>query len=147
MQYAAKFNDELVAKLLILLPAHSFTIQCLFQPIPTYFSGLTDANGGNILGLENYKNNAQMWLLTGAFDTEVQESIAYPYLFAFANDLQAYANFTGTLAPWRYLNYVNPTQDPLASYGADNIAFMKAVSLKYDPDQTKSPAGFKLSAM
>lgn len=50
--------------------------------------------------------------------------------------------------PYLYLDYADKTQDPLASYGSDNIAKMKAVAKKYDPSgvfQDLVPGGFKIS--
>lgn len=49
---------------------------------------------------------------------------------------------------FRYLNYADGSQDPLASYGADNIRKMKAAAAKYDPNgvfQKRVPGGFKIS--
>jgi hypothetical protein len=46
-----------------------------------------------------------------------------------------------------YLNYAFPTQDPIASYGDDNVALLRAAARKYDPDavfQRLVPGGFKL---
>jgi len=106
--------------------------------------------GGNVLGLDSEKHNAILWLLTGAFTTAAAEAIARPKLLAFNAALDAYATSVGGNVAWRYLNYVDSTQDPLASYGAANIALMKAVSAKYDLAQVfqkKSPSGFKLSAL
>jgi hypothetical protein len=150
MTYAASLHDELVATLLTLIPAANFVTQCLFQPMPTYVADISVSKGGNVLGLDSEKNNALLWLLTGAFTTAAEEAIARPYLANFSASVEAYAESIGSNVAWRYLNYVDPTEDPLASYGTDNIAFMKNVSAKYDPTgvfQSKSPAGFKLSAM
>lgn len=47
-----------------------------------------------------------------------------------------------------YLNYADPSQDPLASYGEENVKFMKKVAAEYDAPgvfQTLCPGGFKLS--
>lgn len=46
-----------------------------------------------------------------------------------------------------YLNYALETQKPLASYGKASLAYMRAVSQKYDPQrvfQKLVPGGFKL---
>lgn len=34
-----------------------------------------------------------------------------------------------------FMNDCSRDQDPLAQYGADNVAKLKAISRKYDPDQ------------
>ena len=46
-----------------------------------------------------------------------------------------------------YLNYANPSQDSLGSYGEDNMRFLKEVAAKYDSEgvfQKRFPGGFKL---
>lgn len=52
------------------------------------------------------------------------------------------------LLPWVYMNYADKSQQPLASYGVENIKRMKAAAAKYDPEQMfqkLSPGGFKIS--
>lgn len=47
-----------------------------------------------------------------------------------------------------YLDYADEIQDPLGSYGADNVYKMRAVAQKYDPKgvfQRQVPGGFKIS--
>jgi hypothetical protein len=49
-----------------------------------------------------------------------------------------------------YLNYADKDQDPLTGYGADQVAFMKDVASKYDPNgvyQRLLPGGFKISRL
>ena len=46
-----------------------------------------------------------------------------------------------------YLNYADSSQNPIASYGADNLAILKDTSRKYGPYgvfQKHVPGGFKL---
>jgi hypothetical protein len=47
-----------------------------------------------------------------------------------------------------YLNYADTSQDPLGSYGADNVQYLRNVAAKYDPGalfQTRVPGEFKIS--
>lgn len=49
---------------------------------------------------------------------------------------------------FRYLNYSDVSQDPLSTYGEDNIKQMRKVAAKYDPIgifQRLVPGGFKIS--
>ena len=51
------------------------------------------------------------------------------------------------LHKFQYLNYADPSQDPLGSYGDENVARLREVSRKYDPAgffQAQVPGGFKL---
>jgi hypothetical protein len=59
-----------------------------------------------------------------------------------------YAKSIGADNPYLYLDYADRTQDPLKSYGAENVKKMKAAAKKYDPFgvfQTLVPGGFKIS--
>ena len=61
--------------------------------------------------------------------------------------LNALADSMGLLHSFQYLNYADSSQDPIGSYGAENVADLRAVSQKYDPHgifQTQVPGGFKL---
>lgn len=62
--------------------------------------------------------------------------------------IESRARAKGLLQKFQYLNYAAPYQKPLASYGAGNLAFLKEVSKRYDPEgvfQTRVPGGFKLA--
>ena len=48
-----------------------------------------------------------------------------------------------------YLDYAYKTQNPLRSYGADNVALLRSAAKKYDPTgvfQKLVPGGFKLAS-
>ena len=63
------------------------------------------------------------------------------------NQVAEAAKEMGLLHQFQYLNYADPSQDPIQSYGAENVARLKAASRKYDPMgmfQTQVPGGFKL---
>lgn len=150
VQKAATMHDDLVAELKALINATEFTTQCLFQPIPTYFAEMAAAKGGNMLGMDAVKDNALMWLITGTVNTEAQEAIMQEKLTAFSATLEQYATDMGGNMAWRYLNYADPSQDPLSTYGAANIQFMKDVATKYDPGQVfqkKVPGAFRVSRL
>ena len=54
----------------------------------------------------------------------------------------------GSYIPFLYMNDCSRDQNPIAFYGADNVAKLKAASLKYDPRQifqTLQNSGFLLS--
>lgn len=53
----------------------------------------------------------------------------------------------GLQRKWIYLNYAERDQDPIGSYGSENVGKLQAASKKYDPTglfQTNVPGGFKL---
>lgn len=48
------------------------------------------------------------------------------------------------------MNYDDKDQNPLESYGPENVAKIRAAAAKYDPDgifQTLVPGGFKISGV
>jgi len=45
------------------------------------------------------------------------------------------AEFAGLLLSFTFMNDANWEEDPLASYGPTNVARLKAISERYDPDQ------------
>ena len=83
--------------------------------------------------------------------TPEQEAFARPRVQAW---VQAVRDFARTIEHgdlgWTYLNYADPSQDPLGSYGKANVQRLKEVAAKYDPGrvfQDLCPGGFKLSAV
>ena len=54
----------------------------------------------------------------------------------------------GTYLPFVYSNYASRDQDPLASYGTENLQKLKDIAKKYDPDavfQTLQNGGWLVS--
>ncbi|KAF1850327.1 FAD-binding domain-containing protein [Cucurbitaria berberidis CBS 394.84] len=130
---------------------HDFITQCMFQAIPTIFAKHSEERGGNVLGLEREKDNAIMLLsniaVKGGSDTEAR---ARTQLRAYGEELQAFAAAQGGSVEWQFMNYADSYQNPLGSYGAENVAKIKAASAKYDPKgifQTRCPGGFKISKL
>ncbi|KAH7072584.1 hypothetical protein FB567DRAFT_206280 [Paraphoma chrysanthemicola] len=146
---AADMHDELVDELKVLMPG-DFTTQCLFQPMPTVFAQRSVERGGNVLGLDKVKENALLWLLTGSTKTPEQHAIMRDKLDSFAATLKEFAHAKNLNVDWQYLNYVDQTQNPLKSYGEDNVEFIRKVAAKYDPSamfQKKVVSGWKISAV
>lgn len=144
-----ELHEVFVADLKTDIAAADFGTQFIIQPLPTYFADLGAAKGGNVLGLDSsLTENQVLHLFIVTMQTEEQESLVYGKLSALVAEYEAYAATSGADAQWRYLNYANPTQDPLKGYGAKNIAFLHEVSAKYDPTgvfQSRIPGGFKIS--
>lgn len=64
------------------------------------------------------------------------------------NDIDQDAQSRGTAAPFKYLSYAHSFQDPIASYGSDNMEKLQQVSKKFDPEglfQKGAIGGFKLA--
>lgn len=101
-----------------------------------------------MLGLDQTRHNALLWLIVGNTETAEEHLVMREKLTAFSSTLEDYAMSNDLNVDWRYLNYVDETQNPLKSYGQDNVKFLKEVAEKYDPDrifQEKIVSGWKLS--
>lgn len=125
----------------------SVSILFVFQPLLKLFA---KANaGGNVLGLDkSLKEDSVIWIGQAGVDSPFMNAWFQTKLGAVTAELEAYAESIGANTPWRYLNYVNPSQDPLSSYGAENVEFMREVAAEYHPSgffQTRVSGGFKLS--
>ncbi|KAK3673913.1 hypothetical protein LTR78_006115 [Recurvomyces mirabilis] len=118
-----------------------------FQPEPTVITSKAAANGGNSLGLSTSDGNIFNVLLTATWDNAADDARVNTQAKSLFAQAQASATTLGKTNPYLYLNYAAPWQDPIAGYGADNVAALQAASKKYDPDsvfQYQVPGGFKL---
>lgn len=65
-------------------------------------------------------------------------------------ELTTYSKSIGAENEFIYLNYANSNQNPLSTYGPENVEFIRTVAKKYDQTgvfQTQVPGGFKISAV
>lgn len=149
MAKTAELHAEMVEELKSYIPDGDFVTQCLFQPLPKIFGQQSEAAGGNIMGVENQKHDGYLMLASAQVRTKEQEAFAYEKVKAW---VQGAKDFAATIEDgnldWIYLNYADSSQDPLASYGVENVRRMKDVAAKYDPGQVFQklcPGGFKIS--
>lgn len=141
--------EGFLADLWNLLPADAFETQIVFQPIPSYLAQAGGRKGGNVLGLDSsLTKNAVLFLLTLKTKTAADEAVIHARGGVFFANVDEAVKTSGNSLPFVYLNYANPSQDPLGSYGVENVAFIRKVSSKYDPQgvfQRRVPGGFKIS--
>jgi hypothetical protein len=149
LAHASALHDQLVADLIAFIPAQDFVTQCLFQPLPTVFGQNSAAAGGNVMGVERQPHNGILFLATAMVKTPEQEAFAYPKVKAWVDSVREFAaGIEGGLLEWCYLNYADKSQDPLASYGEENLKLLREVAGRYDPGevfQKLCPGGFKIS--
>ncbi|KAL6895347.1 hypothetical protein HDV57DRAFT_479239 [Trichoderma longibrachiatum] len=128
-------------------PAGGVTWNFAFEPLPSVMLSHAAATGGNVLGLSPEDGNSVILLFSALWPNSSSNDVVYRKgRDAFAA-IKAVAERKGVLRKFEYLNYAGPHQSPLASYGADNLEFLRQVSKKYDPAgvfQRKVPGGFKL---
>lgn len=127
----------------------TYDVLIQFQPFTKSMSKRSQANGGNLLGLEDVVADGPTtnWLIVLTCETpEIQERML-PFALEFRKDIDAYAKELGVYKDWRYLNYAWGDQNPIASFGEKNVAFLKDVAKGVDPDgvfQKLRITGFKI---
>ncbi|KAI0876322.1 FAD-binding domain-containing protein [Hypoxylon argillaceum] len=116
-----------------------------FEPFPTVLT--EKGQGRNVLGTSVADGNGIILLAGASWSdpslTEFAQALG-PKVVKAMDDMAAKA---GGLHRFKYLNYADPNQNALGSYGDENLAFLKATSQKYDPQgvfQKRVPGGFKL---
>ena len=148
MAKASELHDKVVEDLKAVVPDQNFITQCTFQPLPTLFAEKSVAAGGNVIGLERYGHDGILFLATALLPTKELRDYAYPKVQAWNRGVQEFAQtIPDGLSDFVYLNYADPSQSPLASYGEDNVKLMKEVAAEYDPQQVFQklcPGGYKL---
>ncbi|CAK7237138.1 hypothetical protein SEUCBS140593_009856 [Sporothrix eucalyptigena] len=125
-----------------------YKLQYLFQPLPRLYTDKGLEKGGNILGLDRTEDDLVLALLYISWVGEEHDELFESRAIQMKDDLHAYAASVGGDNEYIYLDYADETQDPLGSYGAANVAKMRAVARKYDPTgvfQHMVPGGFKIS--
>ena len=110
--------------------------------------GTTYARPGNMLGLDSsLKKDSIVFQGEALLPRKNHWELVDAKLRAATTKVEEYAESTGQAHPWKYINYANPSDDPFAGYGAENLDYLRRVAKKYDPEgffQTNVPGGFKL---
>lgn len=148
MTKASETHETLVEELKTIVPDGNMLSQCIFQPLPKLYTERALEAGGNVMGLERQKEDGVLLLALIELPTADQRAAAYPKVKAWIEDVQAFASSIDGAQEWLYMNYADPDQDVLGSYGVENVNFMKKMAAKYDPEQVFQklcPGGFKIS--
>ncbi|KAM0274450.1 hypothetical protein ACHAQH_007824 [Verticillium albo-atrum] len=126
-------------------PNAAWSINFVFQPLP---KGVAKFSVDNVLGLQDtLTHDGILFAGEATLSTRAEEAYFSSRLAVITHEIEAYAKSVDGNIPFRYLPYAAPEQDPLGTYGAENIALMKDVALEYDPTgffQTRVNGGFKL---
>ncbi|KAI8211086.1 hypothetical protein K4K52_011173 [Colletotrichum sp. SAR 10_76] len=140
-------SEEFVENMKGFMSTDDFQVQMNFQHLPTYCG--TSRRGGNVLGLDSsLVESSVLWVNIVNVQTAEQEAIARLLTNTLRAELEDFAVAENANVPFRYLNYAEPSQDPLRGYGAQNVEFLRKVSKAYDPKdvfQSRIIGGFKIS--
>ena len=138
-------SDTLFAPLFKDSTVPGLVLSVVLQPLTT--SMLTAGCGKNSLGLCPDDGNLVILDLTVQWKDAQSDSVVNTASQKLINEASYSADARGILHQYLYLNYALESQDPIASYGVQNLAELRAVSKKFDPEQVFQrlvPGGFKL---
>lgn len=86
-------------------------------------------------------------LVAGLWDDTASNELVHEVAQNLVRDIDSKAKSMGMLHEFQYINYADPSQHPIQSYGKDNVERLISASRKYDPKgvfQRQVPGGFKL---
>jgi hypothetical protein len=120
-------QNELVADI------EDCTLTMVIQPFTAGTVTAGDAMGGTPLGI---KPVTQQWFLVMAdWKNEADTPRVRAAVKAIVDVAEAQSKAHGTYQQYKYANYADYDQNPLASYGAGNLAKLKQIAKKYDPQE------------
>lgn len=103
-----------------------------------------------MLGLDRNLTN-RLYFALGATLLTPSAVAQFPQIYQMvavtSTRIRTYAKSLGIGDEFIYLPYSDAAQDPLGSYGPDNVQYMKQVAHAYDPEgffQSMVPGGFKI---
>ncbi|KAI1268039.1 FAD-binding domain-containing protein [Xylariaceae sp. FL1019] len=117
------------------------------QPYPLSLLQSSATQGGNVLGLKPELGPLVSILYLTFWEDKEDDNKIMKHLRASLEEVDRDAESRGTLVPFKYLNYAGTFQDPIGSYGNENVERLKNASAKFDPDglfQKGVPGGWKL---
>jgi len=104
-----------------------------FQPIASQAIRACDAKGGNPTGLKPL--NHQWFVIEASWTNLSDEPLMHAACCKVVEVADAVSKKNNTFIPYRYTNYAAYDQNPLASYGAENLQKLRDVASRYDKDQ------------
>ncbi|KAH7064486.1 hypothetical protein BKA63DRAFT_174214 [Paraphoma chrysanthemicola] len=102
-------------------------MQYLLQPMPV-------TNGTNVLGVPANARDLAMWVLTGLWNKPADDKTVENALKSIVDQSERLLKKKNLLIDFKYLNYADISQDPISTYGRENIKHLWATSRKYDPN-------------
>ncbi|CAJ2500423.1 Uu.00g032760.m01.CDS01 [Anthostomella pinea] len=150
LHFAAATHEEMVHRIeAVVSPDSGLGTVLQFQPITHSMVRHAAENGGNMMGLEDRiaGGTGAMLLIYVAVKSAEEEALALPLVQELQDAIDEYAASVDANWNWRYLNYAHGNQDPVAMFGAEPVAKLRAASAKYDPEgvfQKLRQSGFKI---
>ena len=113
----------------------------VFQQMPKNTLRMMAKDGGNCLGLKEDDGpliNVEIcfrWAHAG------DDELCYKTVQEYLDRMEAVAKVLGAWHPYKYINYSEHWQDVFAGYGKENLAKLKRIQRKYDPDEVFTEGG------
>ncbi|KAI1347635.1 FAD-binding domain-containing protein [Xylaria sp. FL0043] len=120
----------------------TFTI----QPIPKNMADQGVAKGGNPMGIPH--EDHQWWTTVVDWEDATDDDEVRSVSIETSKAWEALGQYRSTFLPHIFMNDASRDQNPLASYGLENLTKLKQIALKYDGDglfQKLQNDGFLLS--
>ena len=118
-----------------------------FQALPPSITSKSNSLGGNSLGLDPTDGPLVICLLVITWKSATDDVTVSEVGRGLINEIDQASQAWGLYHRFKYLNYANQDQDPIAGYGPEVHSKLKAVGRKYDPlgfFQRAMPGGFKI---
>ncbi|KAL3443452.1 hypothetical protein BJX65DRAFT_298249 [Aspergillus insuetus] len=117
------------------LPRADLTM--VIQPMSSLAIKVAEAKGGNPLGLAGVGGHQWFLVMADYADTlsEADEARVRASVKRIVDVVEETAKSDGVWVPYKYSNYSSRDQDPLASYGEENLGKLKEIAAKYDPER------------
>ncbi|KAL8938075.1 MAG: hypothetical protein Q9216_004090 [Gyalolechia sp. 2 TL-2023] len=119
----------------------------VYQPLPSAIPSRSIDSGGNPLGLDPASGPQVLALQTIQWTNAADDVLINRAARKIWQQADELALEMGLKRDWIYLNYAAEDQDPIGSYGEENVRRLREASKKYDPTgifQRNVPGGFKL---
>ncbi|KAK4631820.1 FAD-dependent monooxygenase sdcF [Fulvia fulva] len=125
-----------------------YSLMTLYQPIPRIFGQIGKVKGGNVSALDRFDETLLMYEPYIAWQDSSQDELFEGQARWLRDQLSAYAKDIDADNELLYLDYADISQNPLASYGRENVEKIRAAAQKYDQVgvfQQMMPGAFKIS--
>lgn len=121
-----------------------------YEPLPRLFTEHSIARGGNILGLNNTRDDLILMQLAPHWSSVSDDKVMYITAKQWVKQVQGYTQSVGKASNYLYLNYADGFQDPITAYGEGSVRYLRDMSRKYDAKgvfQKAVKGGFKIPGM
>lgn len=131
-----------------------FLPAAVMQPISRTMIQKMKKRSGNALGLADSGEEGPLTIFSASWkwNQRSDDERSYAAYYRFMEGAEATAKEMGLWHPYKYINYAEATQDPLAGYGEENLRELRRVQRAVDPDGVFAKGGlgggyFKLNDM